>query len=139
MEWYVYRYDLNKNEIKKFNLFNHWKSEEDTKKNLKKYKNKEEFSEQLRKDVMYYFWSKSEYELIITLTEDGRVLLSPWCGCRNPEEATIDVTDDSSFDWRGFAEKHIALQIFKNEAKIDIYEQLMYVWDEFVDYVWDRK
>lgn len=139
MEWYVYIYDINKNEIKKFNVFNHWKSEEDTKKNLKKYKNKEEFSEQLRKDVMYYFWSKSEYELIITLTEDGRVLLSPWCGCRNPEEATIDVTDDSSFDWRGFAEKHIALQIFKNEAKIDIYEQLMYVWDEFVDYVWDRK
>lgn len=139
MEWYVYIYDLNKNKIIQFNVLDCWRFEEDVANNLNKYKDKNEFAEQLRRDALYYFWSKSEWELIITLTEDGRVLLSPWGDFRSPEEATIDVTDDSSFDWRGFAEKHIALQIFKNEAKIDVYDQLMCVWDEFIDYVWSRK
>jgi hypothetical protein len=49
----------------------------------------------------------------------------------------ICVTDDDNFDWRGFAEKHIGGWFYKNEAKIDIFDQLMYNWDEFVTYCWE--
>lgn len=135
MEWYVYKYDINKDKIKKFNVFDYWVFNIDVVEGLKKCKTKNEFSKSIKSKAMYYFWSKSEHELIATLTEDNRVLLTPWCGCRNPDKATIDVTDDS-FDWKGFVKKHIGKQVFKNEVKIDIYDQLNYVWKDFVDYVW---
>ena len=86
---------------------------------------------------MYRFWSKAEWELIIECIEDSRVILRPWCGCYNPDEVKIDVTDDTSFDWQGFAAKHIKKQIFKNKAKIDVWDQIEYRWDEFVEYVWE--
>ena len=103
----------------------------------KKCNTKEEFAEALRREMMWRYWSKCEWELIIRLTEDGRVILSPWVGCRNPDEVEIDVNDITNFDWKGFAEEHIGKQIFKNEAKIDVYDQLMWQWDSFVDYVWN--
>ena len=88
---------------------------------------------------MYYFWSKAEWELVIELDEDNHIFLIPWCGCRNPEEIKIDVTNDTRFDWNGFAKKHIKRQIYKNEAKVDVYNQIEYVWDNFLEYVWNSK
>lgn len=60
---------------------------------------------------------------------------------RNKEEATIDITDDASFDWRGFAEFHIDKQIYKDEAKIDIFDQLTYVnqFEKLVTYLWTTR
>ena len=43
MNWNVYDYDINKNKIKVFNIFDHWSFREDIKKAAKKYKIKEEF------------------------------------------------------------------------------------------------
>ena len=74
------------------NIFNHWKFKEDTEKNLKKIRNKEEFAEKLRRDLMYYFWSKSEYELI----------LSPWCGGRDTKDIKIDIYDQVMNNWEIF-------------------------------------
>ena len=102
----------------------------------KKCDTKEKFYEELRREVMWRYWAKAEWELIVTKTADGRAILSPWCGCLNTYESAIDVTDDTSFDWVGFAEEHISKQVFKNCAKIDVYDQLCLNWDEFVDYVW---
>ena len=72
-------------------------------------------------------------------TEDDRIVLIPWCGCINPNEAEIDVTNDPTFDWKSFAELHISKQIYKDEAKIDIYSQIEFVWDKFVTYCWEYK
>lgn len=137
--WNVLYYDINGNKIATYNIFRHGSFNEYLKKAFKKYKIKEEFAEQLRRELQYYFWSKVEWELIIEITEDNRIFLIPWCGCRNPEETKIDVTDDVSFDWNGFAEKHTKRQIYGNKAKIDIYDQVMFRWEEFVEYVWNSK
>ena len=51
--------------------------------------------------------------------------------------AFLDVTDDTSFDWKDFAEMHIKMQIYGNKAKIDIWNQIEYRFDEFIDYCWD--
>ena len=135
LSWKVKCFDYNKQIIEDYDIL---KYREDTIKKMKKKCNtKEEFAEALRREMMWRYWSKCELELIIRLTEDGRVILSPWVGCRNPDEVEIDVNDITNFDWKGFATEHIGKQIFKNEAKIDVYDQLMWQWEDFVDYVWN--
>lgn len=133
--WLVKNFNINKQAIEDYDVLKY--REGDIKKFKKKYKTKEEFEKALRVEIMYHFWSRAEYELVIKQTEGGHILLLPWCGCRDEEKATIDVTYDTSFDWKGFAAEHIGKQIYNNEAKIDIYNQLMWQWDNFVDYVWN--
>ena len=74
---------------------------------------------------------------VVEVDENGRVWLSPWAGSRNNER--IDVTDREDFDWKGFAAEHIGKQIYKNKAKIDVFSQLEYVWDDFVTYLWTTR
>ena len=102
---------------------------------------KEEFSAKLRINLMSRFWSRSEYELVVKKTDEGRILLSPWVGCCDKEAATIDVTDDAAFDWKGFAAQHIANQRFLNEAKVDIWDQICYAggFERLVDMLWEAK
>ena len=87
---------------------------------------------------MWRFWSKAEWELIVTKTDEGRVILSPWCGSRDLSLSSIDVTNDSTFDWPGFSDEHIERQIFKNQAKIDVYDQIMYGdrFNKLVEELW---
>lgn len=137
LKWLVYRFNVNSQKIETYNVLGGKYFLEEIKKIIKKCRDKDrsEFSEALRRETIYHFWSRCEWELIIEITEDNRIFLIPWAGCREPDEAKIDVTDDTGFDWRGFAEKHINQQIYKTKAKIDVYDQLNYMWEEFVDYV----
>ena len=89
LKWNVYYHSINKNEITTLNIFNHWKFNEDVQKNLKKIKDKDEFAEKLRRDLMYYFWSKSEYEIII----------SPWCGGRDTKDIKVDIYTQVMNNW----------------------------------------
>lgn len=135
----VKHYNCNADKIEDCDILKY--REPEIKKLKKRCATKEEFAELLRREFMWRFWSKAEWELIITKNEDGKVVLSPWCGCANPESRSIDVTDDKSFDWVGFADKHIGRQIFKNRAKIDVYDQIMYGdrFDKLVDKLWYTK
>lgn len=65
MEWIVYKNNFNTNKIEKFNIFDHYRFSKSIKELLNKYNNKEDFSNQLKKELMYYFWSKFEYEITI--------------------------------------------------------------------------
>ena len=137
MSWLVKNFNCNIQKIIDYDVI---KYREDYIKRLKKKcSNKEEFSEALKRDMMYMFWARSEYELIIEIDGGGRIWLNPWVGCYEPEKVRIDVTDDENFDWKGFADKHIGAWFYKNQSKIDIYDQLMYKWDEFVDYCWEYR
>ena len=53
LKWIVYYHDFNGDEIRKFNIFNHGRFCEDVEKNFKKYKNKEEFAQHLKSDVLF--------------------------------------------------------------------------------------
>lgn len=131
--WNVKRYDCNADVIRDYNVLKHM--EDFIKKQKKKCANKEEFAELLRREFKYRYWSKAEHELIIEVVID-RVVLSPWCGCREPAKVAIDVTNDHSFNWRLFAEYHIGRQVYSNKAKIDVWDQIACRWDHFVDYCW---
>ena len=132
-KWIVTNFDCNKQKIEKYDVLRY--REEDIKKLKKKYPTKEEFEKELRIKCMSQYWSRAEYEVIIFIDENSRVYLKPWCGCRD-DNYKIDVTDETDFDWIGFAEKHINPK-YGQEAKIDVWDQLEYRWSEFVDYVWN--
>ena len=136
MKLIVKRYNMNSRKIEDLDVLFH--RIEDIKRFKKKSLNKAEFSDVLKTEFMWRFWSRAEWELIVSKTEDGHVILSPWCGCSDPDSAAIDVTGDTSFDWSGFADEHINQQIFKNKAKIDVYDQIMYGdrFSNLVDELW---
>ena len=139
MTWKVKNFNFNKQIIEDYDVLAH--KEDFIKKLKKKCANKKEFAEKLKKEMMYHYWSRAEYELVIEVNEDNRIVLVPWVGCRDEEKAAIDVTDDVSFDWRGFAEHHISNQVYKNKAKIDIWDQLSFEnrFEQMVTLLWTTR
>jgi hypothetical protein len=134
LTWKVKNYLINSNKIWDYDVLEY--REDQIKKLKKKCITKEEFAEAMRREMLSQYWSRCEYEVIIEIDGDNRIWLKPLVGCRNPDEVKIDVTDDQSFDWCSFANEHIGKQIYKNEAKIDIFDQLQWKWDKFIDYLW---
>lgn len=65
LKWYVLDYDFNSDAIIKFNIFNSSKFNDCVNELIKKYSNFTDFKEKLKKDLMYCFWSKSEYEIVV--------------------------------------------------------------------------
>lgn len=95
LEWNVYYYNCNGRKIESFNIFDHGSFREDMKKAAKKIKNKEDFEKQLKSNLMYYMWSKSEWEII----------LAPWVGGdRDRDAIKIDVYDQIMLNWNIFVE-----------------------------------
>ena len=80
MKWNVFYYNINKRKIEIYNIFEHSRFCEDIKNSLKKVKNKNEFAKVLKSNLMYYFWSKIEWELIFSS-----------CISVNPEKDSIRV------------------------------------------------
>ena len=64
------------------------------KKAAKKYQNREDFAKQLRSEVMYYFWSKCEWEVLVT----------PWISPRESEKKKIDVCWQIMNNWDVFVD-----------------------------------
>lgn len=102
LEWNVYVDDFNKREIVIHNIFNHYSFVEDLKKIIKKYTEKKEFSEQVRKILMYYYWSKCEWEIV----------LQGWVR-KNFNDKKIDVYDQIILNWDRFID-----YIWENKTKI---------------------
>ena len=65
---------------------------EDLQKHYKKQKTKEAFAEALRRSLIYYFWSKCVWE----------VLISPWCGSKKNEAIKVDVYWQVMNNWDHF-------------------------------------
>ena len=64
--WNVYRHNINTRKIEVYNIFDHYSFFEECKKIAKKYKNdKATFVDEIRHSLMYYYWSKCEWEITI--------------------------------------------------------------------------
>lgn len=105
LEWYVYLEDVNNKKIIKYNIFNHYSFRQDLKDIIKKIKNKDEFSEKMKRSTMYYFWSKCEYEILITT----------WLGRKDFKGEKIDVYDQLQLNWNAFID-----YVWKNKKYIEI-------------------
>lgn len=137
--WNVIHHNFNSDKIENYDLFYHRTFADYIKKHRKKFKTTNDkigFAERLKREMMYYFWSKCEWEVIITKKND-RIVITPWI-VRN-EDVVLDVTDDTSFDWKGFYDVMVSRKGYQNgSVKIDVYDQVEYQWDEFVEYCWNH-
>ena len=133
-EWKAYHHIFGSDKISEFNVLRF--EEDEIKKLKKKVQNKEEFSEELRRHLAWRYWSRCEWELIIEITEENKVVLKPWIG---REDISLDVTEKEGFPWFEFAKQHIENQRYGHKAKIDVYDQIRYRWSEFCDYCWNYR
>lgn len=104
LTWNVFTNSFNDNKIEVYNVFDHWRFCEDIDKSVKKYKKamKQEgltkrlkkalldnFKETIENDLMYYFWSKYEWEIGITEPFEDHIIKQD---CKYPWEK-VDVYD----------------------------------------------
>ena len=95
----------------------------------KKYKdNFEDFANHVRSWLQYYFWSKCEYETVIT----------SWPPYINDQELErINREKAEHIEKYGkFIRESTNLTV---GYKIDIYTQVMMNWDRFIEYLWNNK
>lgn len=94
--WNVIVHDINYDQFISYNVFRHVRFSEDIKKGPRK---GQDFDEWLRCTIMYYFWSKCEYEII----------LSPWPPHENDKDLKIDVYDQLMVNYHRFREYVLTL------------------------------
>ena len=129
MVWNVYREDFNHRAIVEYNIFDHSGFAQDANKLLKADIPKDEFAEQLKRSLMYWFWCKSEHEVVI----------SSWPVYIDKAELDRINTEYEEYNnkWNHYPYKiNVSPDVGK---KIDIYSQVMMNWEQFVEYVWINK
>ena len=102
LTWNVFINSFNGNKIEEYNVFHHGRFCEDVDKAVKKYKKDlkdetltekskkallEAFKDSVKRDLMYYFWSKYEWEIGITEPFDDHIIKQD---CKYPWEK-VDV------------------------------------------------
>lgn len=92
LEWNVICEDMNGHGIKQYNIFHHASFNKEVQKLLTKCKDQKVFAEELRRSLMYYFWSKCEWEIII----------SPWMQKPSSPEMKVDVYWQVMMNWQHF-------------------------------------
>lgn len=71
MHWKVFYYDINAQKISTYDIFDHRCFRVDIEKKLNFCETKEQFAERLKANLMYYFWSKAEWEVVISAWVGG--------------------------------------------------------------------
>lgn len=104
------------NQIKEYNIFSHGYFAERVMEIAGQVKSKNKFAERLRSILAYYFWAKSEMEIVMT----DRPYISK----------------DELERLKGIECKYRTSVNLEIERKIDVYSQVRMNWDVFVDYVW---
>ena len=88
--WNVFIDDFNGRCIEQYNIFDHLDFKKDVIKAYQEHKyNFPEFSDTVKRNLMYYFWSKCEWEIILT----------GWPPNPNYHDEKIDVYDQVCLNW----------------------------------------
>ncbi len=119
LEWNVFLHDFNSNKIIIFNIFNNGRFLNCLYK-LKNETDFKNFSEEVRSLIMYCFWSKCEYETIIT----------SFPSYISKKELNRINNEDVKY--------RICVNL-ECEIKVDAYDQIMLNWDKFINYLWNNK
>lgn len=91
--WNVYLQNNAGTRFEAFNIFRHVSFRESVWQTIVKYRNsedKEKFAKEIKSDLMYYFWCKSEYELV----------LKQWVG--RECEQKVDIFEQVYLNWDHF-------------------------------------
>lgn len=94
--WNVYKYDVNRTKIYVFNVFDHgtfWNYVKKIFNTSADEMTREYFDKQLERELLFYFWSKCEHEIIIT----------PWVGSDNAA-IKVDIYTQVMNNWKHFSD-----------------------------------
>ena len=94
MKWNVFYHNMTTRKIVQFNIFDHSRFCRNVQELLKDFDDKEEFAKQLKSELMYNFWCKSEYEVII----------SPWCFDYDKSNIKVDIYSQVMLNWEIFVD-----------------------------------
>ena len=94
LEWNVFVHDINKMQMKIFNVFTHeiYRQEIIKLLNHRDDYTLEEFKEKVKSSTMYYYWCKCEWE----------ILIAPWVGDFDKESVKIDVYKQLEMNWNHY-------------------------------------
>lgn len=90
--WNVFRYNPKSKRIEEINIF-YGRFLQDVNFILKNCSTREEFDTELKGELLFYFWCKSEHE----------VLIKPWVG-DNSVERKIDIYTQVLLNWQQFSD-----------------------------------
>jgi hypothetical protein len=135
--WTAYLFNSNDTQLEAYDVL---KYREKLVKQLKKTcTTKDDFKENLFKDFKHQYWSRCEYEMLISI-EDGQVYAEPWPSSSYPDKYKINITDRTDFNWYSFAMYMINKKGCKRDVvKVDIYDQLKYREDAIADFCWNYR
>ena len=94
MEWNVFRYNNNKRMIEKYNIFNHGSFVREFDKLKRQQLARERFAKELDGILMYYFWCKYEYEVVV----------GEYSERENRKEIKVDIYEQIKMNWECFLE-----------------------------------
>ena len=93
--WNAYVGDFNTREIEPYNIFGHYGFKHEAAKAAKKFKDdKDAFADEVRRSLMYFFWSKCEWEVII----------DHWPHNDRFKDLKVDVYDQVLQNWELFVD-----------------------------------
>lgn len=125
----VYFEEFNDKKIVLYNIFDHGRFYDSLIKTKRKYKEDfDSFANEVKSNLMYCFWSKSEYEIILT----------SWPPYVESEEidrlynSKKEHIDKYGYFYRNYVNLMVA-------EKVDIYDQIIMNWDIFIKYLWDNR
>lgn len=125
--YYVYLENINKRKIEKYNVLNDGIVNE-IKKRVKEQhiEDKNKFSEVVEQILMHHYWSRSEYEIILTswppyvTTEEYHRFEKELADC-------MEEMDREPYSMRAN---------LRTAEKVDVYDQVTMNWNIFIDYLW---
>lgn len=128
MIWNVYCEDWNNKEIVKFNIFDHAGFYDDVCKAAKKCETKEEFANEVKQSLMYYFWSRAEYEIVLT---------SLTCNIDKKELDRLN-TEYEEYNTK-YGHYPYQISVYPTVGKkVDVFSQVELNFDAFIDYCWNN-
>ena len=132
LEYNVYNENINSREIEIYNVFRNSNFYEGICKAIKQYKKDQDlnnFKEEVRHQLMYSYWSKAEYEVVITSWP-------PYMDVENIDKLKQEVEEhNSKYSERKQLRVNVPLTI---SEKIDISDQVMLNFDIFFKYILDN-
>jgi hypothetical protein len=127
LAYYVYIENINKRKIEKYNVLNDGIINEILER-TKNFKDKISFSEEVEHIIMYHYWSRSEWEIILT----------DWPPHMKTDELPKLNTEVEKYQ-KDYGREPYSLTINLSTAeKIDVYDQVMMNWNIFIDYIWEN-
>lgn len=120
MKYNVMIYGLNDGKFKSFNIFDHVSFREEVMKELAECETKKDFATKFRSTCMYYYWCKSEWEIIT----------KPWLGRGEEEKIDVWYQIEQNFDmlvnylWK---DRYIYAEVNAAQLKADFTTSSAYV------------